>query len=620
MPRSKAKKLGTLFRSAVKSTVAAAATTSSSAAASAVAVAVAKPSSSAATKSSLSEVRREISGVSHLIYESLYEGGPSHSDGSTKHVSHEISSILCGRMDLESDAEVAGDVDTIESDSDLSWFSNLFNNSTSLRRKELSRERKSKWIFKNTQKHRFDKLVSMCLLNLGPGSTLQVLCKLGRESGLKEYSAFIRGCITTARGSNDERTQVEHILEAYRLFQLMKERGFPIEEDTFGPLLLYLIDMHMKDQFFLFLEIVKDEDPGLHPRLGYYEMLLFIEINHEEKIQELCNDIATGESEMGSFLHENYLLALCERDRKKELLPLLETIDITRVSSMDNITCIFKSLGRLSLETFAELFIQLLKDCVAAGPLPSVESPPTVRSHLPPSATGDGKLERGGERALGRFEVTGGKPKVRWTLGLWEPQSVCSPCGPVGIFTSPELVGISSRPSLGFFRSAVVEDVIMKFKEMHRRLDVELLPESYEKLIKFCCDSLKVHLALDIVDEICEAGLSLSTETLNYICRACEDDSEFILVRRIHSMLHQHNLRPNSETFRSIINLNIRMKDFDNAYAMLKDLERFDLMPTASMYNAIIAGYYREVNCPVSDSFVSLALSVSYLSCFFWDF
>lgn len=136
----------------------------------------------------------------------------------------------------------------------------------------------------------------------------------------------------------------------------------------------------------------------------------------------------------------------------------------------------------------------------------------------------------------------------------------------------------------------------MKFKEMHRRLDVELLPESYEKLIKFCCDSLKVHLALDIVDEICEAGLSLPTETLNYICRACEDDYEFILVRRIHSMLHQHNLRPNSETFRSIINLMIRMKDFDNAYAMLKDLERFDLMPTASMYNAIIAGYYREKN------------------------
>lgn len=136
----------------------------------------------------------------------------------------------------------------------------------------------------------------------------------------------------------------------------------------------------------------------------------------------------------------------------------------------------------------------------------------------------------------------------------------------------------------------------MKFKEMHRKLDVEFLPGSYEKLITFCCDSFKVHLALDIVDEMCEAGLPLSTETLNSICRACEDASEFILVRRIHSILHQHNLKANNETFRSIINLNVRMKDFDSAYAMLKDLEIFRLTPTASMYNAIIAGFYREKN------------------------
>ncbi|KAJ8433013.1 hypothetical protein Cgig2_010989 [Carnegiea gigantea] len=88
---------------------------------------------------------------------------------------------------------------------------------------------------------------------------------------------------------------------------------------------------------------------------------------------------------------------------------------------------------------------------VAVGPLPSVESPPTVGSRPPPSATCDGKLERKGERALGRFEVTGGKPKGRWTLGLWELQSVCSPCRPMGIFTSPEPVGFSSRPSLEFF-------------------------------------------------------------------------------------------------------------------------------------------------------------------------
>ncbi|KAL2943867.1 hypothetical protein RDABS01_032214 [Bienertia sinuspersici] len=218
----------------------------------------------------------------------------------------------------------------VEADSDLPWFSNLFNSSTSLR--------------------------------LGSGSTFELLYKLGRGTGLKEYHAFIKGCIETARNSKDEKVQAEQILEAYRVLQLMKERGFPIVEDAFGPFFMYLIDMHMDEQFLILLEIVKEEDPSLHPRLGYYEMLFYIEMNNDEKVQELCQHIAVGQSEMGSLLHENYLLALCERDRK-ELLQLLDIVDISRVSSLDNVAIIFRSLGRLSLEAFAELFILVLKDC-----------------------------------------------------------------------------------------------------------------------------------------------------------------------------------------------------------------------------------------------------------------
>lgn len=202
---------------------------------------------------------------------------------------------------------MANDDKALEDDSDLPWFSNLFNSSMSLRRKELSRDRKNKWIFKNTQKLRFDKLVNMCLDKVGSGSTFHVLYKLGRGTGLKEYNAFIKGCIETARNSKDELFQVQQILEAYRLLQLMKERGFPIEEDAFGPFFLYLIDMHMDEQFSLLLEIVKEEDPNLHPRLGYYEMLFWIEMNNEEKVQELCQQIATGESELGTLLHGEHL-------------------------------------------------------------------------------------------------------------------------------------------------------------------------------------------------------------------------------------------------------------------------------------------------------------------------
>lgn len=60
---------------------------------------------------------------------------------------------------------------------------------------------------------------------------------------------------------------------------------------------------------------------------------------------------------------EHYLLALFESDRKKELLLLLEIVDITKFSSLDNLTNIFRSLGRLSLESFAEKFIRELKGC-----------------------------------------------------------------------------------------------------------------------------------------------------------------------------------------------------------------------------------------------------------------
>lgn len=61
------------------------------------------------------------------------------------------------------------------------------------------------------------------------------------------------------------------------------------------------------------------------------------------------------------FFAENYLLALCESAREKELMLLLETIDITKVSSADLVVNIFKALGKLSLESFAKKFIMELK-------------------------------------------------------------------------------------------------------------------------------------------------------------------------------------------------------------------------------------------------------------------
>ncbi|KHG15325.1 hypothetical protein F383_05953 [Gossypium arboreum] len=94
----------------------------------------------------------------------------------------------------------------------------------------------------------------------------------------------------------------------------------------------------------------------------------------------------------------------------------------------------------------------------------------------------------------------------------------------------------------------------------------EITPSSasYEKLITYCCDLHKVHFALDIVDQMCEEGLSLSIEMLHSILHASEENYEYNL--------------------------------FNGAYAMLDDLKKLNIPPTSTIYNTILAGYFRESN------------------------
>lgn len=111
-------------------------------------------------------------------------------------------------------------------------------------------------------------------------------------------------------------------------------------------------------------------------------------------------------------------------------------------------------------------------------------------------------------------------------------------------------------------------------------------------------------------------------------------------VQRIHSIMGNKCVKPNSETFRRSISLCIRIKDvisfltlsssvaiprelyfinarklsmnvmfltdtmfteplgfvqFEGAYNMLGNLKNFNLAPNSSMYNSIMAGYFREV-------------------------
>ncbi|KAF5942718.1 hypothetical protein HYC85_020360 [Camellia sinensis] len=522
MPASKAKNLSSLFRSAIKT-------------ASKIFPSLDAPlkhfvssldtSSSSSSSSTTSNLKRSIKfpkspsrsknsppskSATLLAVESLKFDSAPHLDGSSLDTA------------ISLDSRDGNDDKPEKSLLEIPWFSSMSHNNISLRRKEVSRDRKQKWIFKSGQTHRFDRLVRMCAQKLGADATIKVFGRLGRETGVKEYNALIGLCIEEARKTEDEEVSLQQISKAYKLFKSMKQLGFQLEDETYGPFLMFLIDMEMVQEFVYFCEAIYQENPNSLSRLAYYEMMLWIRVNNEDKITELCDYILTNDDGDKPNFKESYLLALCESDRKKELLLLLQIIDITEIS-LGHLPNIFRSLGRLLLESFVKKFILELKSCGA---------------------------DIGAEN------------------------------------TSNFIYNYAiSMPNLA------VEDVFLNFKNLHRELEVTPSSASYEKLIRHCCDSLKVHMALDIVDQMFEAGLTLSIETFHSILHACEESCDYNLVHRIYSVIRHNNLKANNETFRSMINLS-----FEGAYSMIKDLEKMNLMPTASMYNALMAGYFREKN------------------------
>lgn len=190
---------------------------------------------------------------------------------------------------------------------DIPWFSNAPTTCTNQWRKELSRSRKEKFIFKNTESRRFTKLMTMCANKLGTETTLEFFSKLGRETGVKEYDALIKVCIDKARCSSNEEDSLVQIHKAYQLFLSMKDRGIQIEEESYSPFLIYLIDMKMVQEFQMFSKFFKDENPRSNSRIGYYEMLLWLRVGNEAKIQELCRSVVVASDEVnyglaGSFL------------------------------------------------------------------------------------------------------------------------------------------------------------------------------------------------------------------------------------------------------------------------------------------------------------------------------
>ncbi|KAF3337055.1 pentatricopeptide repeat-containing protein [Carex littledalei] len=392
-------------------------------------------------------------------------------------------------------------------------------------RKAMTRERKQRYIFRNTESGRYNKLMKISAKRLGSGPTLEFFDKLGRGSSPKECNALIGVCISEARMSRDPNEAFECIAEACKLLLLMKEKGFEIEEASYGPILSYLVDFKMVEEFDQVCGFLKEENPRALSRLGYYEMLSCIRVSDEQRISELLSFSKASNDDTYS-LAENYFLAFCETDRVEELSELLNVLNINKVSKPCYVVSIFKSLGRLQLEKFA---LKFLSDISEVG----------VKSE-------------------------------RFSALIYE-------------YTT-------NLPNLQ------AKEMVLKFVSLHEKL--EAIPDLlyYDKLIAYFCNLNLIAEALVIVDYMCKSGLNVTIGVFDPILLSCDQNSELHMVHSIYSLMCEHNLKPKGEAFKTLISLCVKMRDFQGAYEMLEEAKNMGETPTASMYNVIIHGFFREKN------------------------
>nr|XP_011461612.1 PREDICTED: pentatricopeptide repeat-containing protein At4g04790, mitochondrial-like isoform X2 [Fragaria vesca subsp. vesca] len=314
--------------------------------------------------------------------------------------------------------------------------------------------------------------------------------KCERSETLKECNQMIKRCIQRAGIATNETGSATQMEAALIIFKSMKDWGLPLEEETYGPLLEYLIDKQMLDYFHNFLEVIENENPSSCSRIRHYQKL-FLRKQYDKLVQEQYDAFVSYDGDPKSLLPEpteDILLVLCGSGQTKDFVQLLDSTDITKFSSVD-VARVSRCFERLLLESTAEKVLLEFKACDCAAGNTSILI-------------------------------------YRYVLGI---------------------------PNL------TVEDVMSKFKNLHRKLEVTPSSVSYEKLIIYCCDSLEVHVALELVDEMIELGMTCSLETLHSILQASTENCDFNLVLQIHYAISRRNLKPNSETFRRMIDLCVRV-------------------------------------------------------------
>lgn len=164
----------------------------------------------------------------------------------------------------------------------------------STKKQHMARGRLQFETFKKNQSQLMKKLSKGCARKLGQETTFEVLFKMGKEAGEREYNARIQVCVENARRSNDAEYVLDQVGKAIEYLKEMRQGGFSIKEGTYGPFFRYLVDMEMVEEFQIFKEFIREASPESVERLVYYEMLLWIQVNDEEKIHELCNTVDDG--------------------------------------------------------------------------------------------------------------------------------------------------------------------------------------------------------------------------------------------------------------------------------------------------------------------------------------
>lgn len=157
--------------------------------------------------------------------------------------------------------------------------------------KQASRGRMLTENYQNKQSEIMEKLAKGCVRKLGTETMFEVLTKMGKEAGEKEYNAMTKLCIQRARRSNDAEYALDQIGKAIEHLKEMRQLGFSIGEGAYGPFFKYLVDMEMVAEFQILKDFIKEACPESCGRLVYYEMLLWIQVNDEEKIHKLCNKV-----------------------------------------------------------------------------------------------------------------------------------------------------------------------------------------------------------------------------------------------------------------------------------------------------------------------------------------